>query len=483
MIPAREPQARQVQGLDVLIKRTQARSAELVARRAAGTVGLPQGHDVPTPVSVERAASLRPPLLAAAAILLVFFGGFGGWAALVPLSGAAVAPAVVAPEGYRKTVQHLEGGIVAEVRVRDGSEVEAGDVLVVLDDTRARAEYAAARAQLVARLASGARLAAEQAGAAEPAFPGELLALAREDPEAGRLVEAERASLLARRQALADQVAVLDRQIAQARSDLAAYEGGLASVDRQTELIDEEIATVEDLLAKGLDRKPRLLALQRARADLEGQRVATVGNAARTRELIGATRAERTALVSRRAEEVAMGLAEARAEINRLQAAARAARDQLERTAIRAPVAGEVVELKLRTLGGVVGAGEPILGIVPRDEPLVIEARVKPADIDVVHAGLLADVHLLAYRSRHMPRIRGEVRHVSGDRLVDERTGEPYYEARIVVDAATLHKEAPEVELAAGMPAEALIITGERTLLEYIVDPIRASFRRSLRES
>jgi HlyD family secretion protein len=208
-----------------------------------------------------------------------------------------------------------------------------------------------------------------------------------------------------------------------------------------------------------------------------------VGNAARTRELIGATRAERTALVSRRAEEVATGLAEARAEINRLQAAARAARDQLERTAIRAPVAGEVVELKLRTLGGVVGAGEPILGIVPRDEPLVIEARVKPADIDVVHAGLLADVHLLAYRSRHMPRIRGEVRHVSGDRLVDERTGEPYYEARIVVDAAILLMEAPEVELAAGMPAEALIITGERTLLEYIVDPIRASFRRSLRES
>jgi HlyD family secretion protein len=436
-----------------------------------------------TSSAVDRAASLRGPLLAAAAVFLVFFGGFGSWAALAPLSGAAVAPAIVAPEGYRKTVQHLEGGIVGGIRVRDGSLVEAGDVLVTLDDTRARAEHAATRAELAARLASGARLAAEQTGAPEPAFPEELLALAREDPDAEQLVQAERASLAARRRALADQLLVLDRRVAQAQSDLAAYEGGLASIDRQMELIDEEIATVEDLLAKGLDRKPRLLALQRARADLDGQRVAATGNAARTRELIGATRAERVALVSGRAEEVATGLAAARAEIGQLQAAARAARDQLERTVIRSPVAGEVVELQLRTLGGVIGPGEPILSIVPRDELLVIEARVAPADIDVVHAGLLADVHLLAYQSRNLMRIRGEVTHVSGDRLVDEATGEPYFIARIVVDSATLRETAPEVELTAGMPAEALIITGERTLLDYIVKPIRASFRRSLRES
>jgi HlyD family secretion protein len=432
--------------------------------------------------AVERASSFRAPLAAAAAILLVFFGVFGGWAVLAPLSGAAIAPAVVAPDGFRKTVQHLEGGIVAEIRVREGSTVEAGDVLVVLDDIRARSDYGTARARLAATLAHGAALAAEQEGAATPAFPDELLAQAEEDPAARALVEAERASLVARRQSLVDQLAVRDGKIAQARANLASYEGSLTSIDRQIELIEEEIATVEDLLRKGLDRKPRLLALQRARADLDGQRNAAVANAAGTRELIVATRAEREALISGRAEEVATGLAQARASSNELRAAVQAARDRLDRTVITAPVAGEVVDLKLRTVGGVIGPGEPVLDLVPRDQPLVIEARVSPKDIDVVHPGLMADVHLTAFHTRHLPRVRGEVLQVSGDRLTDEKTGEPYYMAKIVVDMAKVQEKTPEVHLTAGMPAEAMIITGERTMFEYLIEPIRNSFRRALRE-
>lgn len=422
-------------------------------------------------------------MLAAAGVLLVFFGGFGGWAVLVPLSGAAVAPAVVAPDGYRKTIQHLEGGIVAEVHVREGATVEAGDVLVVLDDTRVRAEYATARAKLAAYLARGARLAAEQAGAEEPVFPADLMEQAREEPPTEQLLRAERESLLAQRRALADQIAVRDGQIAQANSELTAYGGSLVSIDRQLELIDEEIATVQDLLIRGLDRKPRLLGLQRARAALDGERNAAIGNAARTRELIVATAAERAALISGRADEVATGLAETRAAANELQAAVSATRDILERSIIRAPVAGEVVDLRLRTVGGVLGAGEPILDLVPRDEPLVIEARVAPQDIDVVHPGLTADIYLLAFRTRNMARIQGVVRKVSGDRLVDAKTGEPYYTAQIVIDMAALREQAPDLHLTAGMPAEAMIITGERTMLEYLIDPIRSSFRRALRES
>ncbi|MEK0083585.1 HlyD family type I secretion periplasmic adaptor subunit [Benzoatithermus flavus] len=436
-----------------------------------------------SPGIAERAATLNGPLLAAAAIILVFFGGFGGWAAFAPLSGAAVAPAVVAPEGYRKTVQHLEGGIVREIRVRDGSSVEAGDVLVVLDDTQIRATYAAAQAKLAAAQARAARLFAERSETAEPEFPAELLELGRKDAETQRLIEAERETLHARRQALADQVAVLERRIAQAQTDLVAYEGNLTSTDRQISLIDEEIETVKDLLAKGLDRKPRLLALQRARADLEAQRTTALSSSARTRELINATRAELASTRSKHAEEVATGLVEAQGSANQLQAQVRAVRDQLERVVIRAPVAGTVVNLQLHTAGGVIRAGEPILEIVPRDEPLVIEARVSPSDIDVVHPGLTADVHLLAYRSRHLPRIQGEVRKVSADRLIDQKTGQPYYSAQIVVDTAVLHRKAPEVELTAGMPAEALIITGKRTLFEYLMEPVRLSFRRALRET
>jgi HlyD family secretion protein/epimerase transport system membrane fusion protein len=394
-----------------------------------------------------------------------------------------VAPAVVAPEGYRRTVQHLEGGIVSEIRVRDGSAVQAGEVLVVLDGAQSREAFAAARARLLATLAREARLAAERAGAAQPEFPPELLAVAAEDPAVEELLAAERGSLTTRRQALADRVAVLNSRIAQAQADLATQEGGLASIDRQLALIDEEIVTVDDLLRKGLDRKPRLLALQRGRADLEGQRVAMLGSAARTRELIVATRAELASLTSTYAEEVATGLAEARAQAGELRAEVRAARERLDRTVLRAPVAGTVVELQLRTIGGVLKPGDRVLDIVPKDEPLVIEARIAPSDIDVVHPGLAADVHLLAYRSRHLPRIRGEVRKVSADRLTDPKNGEPYYTAQIVVDKATLQAVAPQVELTAGMPAEALILTGERTMLDYLIEPIQLTFRRALRES
>ena len=433
--------------------------------------------------AVRRAGSVKGPLLLATVILVGFFGVFGGWAALVPLSGAAIAPAVVAPSGFRKTIQHLEGGIVSQIRVREGSTVEAGDVLVVLDDVRTRAEYNTARARLAASLAKAARLTAEQQGAETAELPAELLAQAEQDPAVRALIDAERDSLAARRQALTDQLAMRDGKVAQAKADLAAYEGSLASIDRQIELIGEEEATVVDLVQKGLDRKPRLLALQRARADLDGQRNTAVANGARTRELIAATMTEREALLSGRAEEVATGLADARAAANELQAAVQAARDRLQRTVITAPVAGEVVDLKLRTLGGVVTPGEAIMDLVPRDEPLVIEARVSPKDIDVVHAGLSADIHLTAFHTRHMPRITGEVRQVSADRLTDAKTGEPYYTAEILVDMAKVREKTPEVHLTAGMPAEAMIITGERTAFEYLIEPIKNSFRRSLRET
>ena len=436
-----------------------------------------------TATAVERAGSVKGPLLVTVAILLVFFGIFGGWAALVPLSGAAIAPAVVAPDGFRKTIQHLEGGIVSQLRVREGSTVEAGDVLVVLDDVRTRAEYNTARARLAASLAKAARLLAEQQGADTAVFPPELLAQAEEDAAVRALTDAERDSLAARRQSLVDQLAMRDGKVAQAKADLVAYEGSLASIDRQIELISEEEATVVDLVQKGLDRKPRLLALQRARADLDGQRNTAVANAARTRALIAATMTERQALISGRAEEVATGLADARASANELEEAVQAASDRLQRTVIKAPVAGEVVDLKLRTLGGVVTPGEPIMDLVPRDEPLVIEARVSPKDIDVVHAGLPADIHLTAYHTRHMPRITGEVRQVSADRLTDAKTGEPYYTAEILVDMAKVRLKTPEVHLTAGMPAEAMIITGQRTAFEYLIEPIRNSFRRSLRET
>lgn len=437
----------------------------------------------PLPESAEQAASCKGPALVAAVVALAFFGGLGSWVALVPLSGAAIAPAIVAPDGYRKTIQHLEGGIVAEIRVRDGDHVARGDVLVALDDTRARAAYTSAMAELASAQARAARLAAQQSGAAEPAFPADLVARADIDPAVAALLHAETAALASQRRALADQLVIRDRRIAQARSDVAAFEGGLASLDEQARLIAQQVETVDDLLLKGLERKPRLLELLRVRAALEGQRIELLGNLERTRELINATEAEQTALASSHLGEIALQLADVQVAVNRLAAVATTTRNQLDRTLIRAPAAGEIVDLRIHTPGGVVQPGEVLMSLVPRDEPLVIEARISPKDIDVVHPGLEADVHLLAYRTRHMPRVRGEVRQVSGDRLVDPKTGESYYTAQIVVDMAAVRAHTPDVHLTAGMPAEALILTGERTLLDYLTDPLRQSFRRALRES
>jgi HlyD family secretion protein len=214
--------------------------------------------------------SLRPPLLAGTAVALAFFAGFGGWAATAPLAGAAVAPALVAPEGSRKTMQHFEGGIVRRILIRDGSRVTAGQPLFRLDDTRARAEHAALLVEWRAAKAGEARLLAERAGRDEPEFPVELTKAAGEDSGLAGLLAGEAARLGTRRAALRDQQAVLAERIAQAEAEIEGLRAEITSADRQLGLIAEEVRVVQDLLAKGLERKPRLLALERARAQIEG---------------------------------------------------------------------------------------------------------------------------------------------------------------------------------------------------------------------
>jgi HlyD family secretion protein len=429
-------------------------------------------HHTPT-------TSLRRPLLAGTAVALAFFAGFGSWAATAPLAGAAVAPAIIVPDGSRKTIQHLEGGIVQRVLVRDGERVAAGQPLVELDPTRTEAEHAALLADWRALTAAETRLTAEQAGAAEVRFPEALLA-ARADPDTARLLQGEVERFTSRARSLADQEAVLRERIRQSEAQITGHKAEIRSAESQLVLVKEEIATVKGLLQKGLERKPRLLALERSRAQIEGLRGTAQSAVAGARQAIGEAQQQITALRSERAETVANELATARRDLAQVQQKLAAAADKLARITITAPVAGTVVDLKLKTPGGVVGAGDPLLDLVPQDDTLVLEARVAPMDIDEVHAGLQAQVHLLAYKSRNLPRIDGLVREVSADRLTDPDTGEPYYTARITVPAAALPKG---ITLAPGMPAEALIVTAQRTFLSYLTQPLRDALRRGLRES
>ena len=363
--------------------------------------------------------SLVAPLLAGSAVALCFFAGLGGWAATAPLAGAAMAPAVVVPDGSVKTVQHLEGGIVRRIMIQDGSRVVSGQALIELEDTTARSEHAALLAQSRASIAAEARLMAEQAGQDAVRFPAELAAAAGADPDLARLLKSETDRLTSRRAALADQQSVLMERITQGEAEIRGLDAQIASGHRQLELIAEEVSGVRTLLAKGLERKPRLLALERTQAQIDGGIASAEAGIARARQVIAETRQQIRSLESEHAELVARDLGETRkgrAPIDeRLQATA----DRLNRTMITAPVTGTVVNLQVTTAGGVVTAGEPLLDIVPSGAELLLDARVAPVDIDEVHVGLAAQVHLLAYKSRNMPRIEGTVREVSADRLED----------------------------------------------------------------
>ncbi len=424
----------------------------------------------------------RWPVILGAGLMLVWFGGFGGWAALAPLASAAIAPGVVSPDGNRRTVQHLEGGIIEAILVREGAVVEAGQPLVILDEIGARAVRDRLRVERWALLALQARLIAERDRADRVMFPESMLADA-EDPRVSEIMADQTGQFAQRRQAREGQRSILRQRIAQLVEEIHGLEAEIRSQATQFDLIGQEIASVEHLVGRGLERMPRLLALQRAQAEIEGTRASNQAAIARARQAIGEAELQILMIDSNHLSEVAEALGAARGELLGLEERLRASDDILRRTAILAPVAGTVVELRYHTAGGVIGPGQAILDIVPVDDDLLIDAEVSPTDIDVVRPGLPAQIHLTAYRQRTLPRIDGRVHDVSADRLTDEHTGRPYYRARIEVDRASLRAIAPDIDLLPGMPAEVLILSGERTTLAYLLDPLFNGLRRSLREN
>jgi HlyD family secretion protein len=455
-------------------------------RNAIGTVRSGAEAPLPTPVIAPRCAPLMPelrgPIRASVLVVGLFFGGLGWWAATAPLAGAAIAPGVVSPDGSRRTVQHLEGGIIREILVDDGSVVRPGDPLIVLEDVQARAGFDVLQTRFHTLAATQARLLAEQAGSGSVRFPDWLVRAATDDATALEAMVAQRALFATRAKALTDRKGILGSRIEQLREEIAGLEAQIRADGRQIELIDEEIAGVEQLYRKGLERKSRLLALQRARADIEGNRAERRARIARSEQAIGEAELQVIAQDTAMLEAINEEASQVHAELAEVEQRLAASQDVLERTLITAPTGGTVVELRFRTEGGVIRPGEPILEIVPRDEELLVDARLSPIDIDVVRVGLPARVVLPAFQQRHMPRIEGTVRRVSADALTDPQSGQRYFEVQVEVDPAQLAAFAPEIKLVAGMPAEIYIATGERTVLDYLLGPLYESLRRAFRE-
>ncbi len=438
------------------------------------------GVDQPAAASLKQV--LRSQMVIGGLVIFGFFGVLGGWAATAPLAGAAIAPGIVSPDIGRRTLQHLEGGIVREILVHDGSQVAAGERLLVLDEAQARATYQYHRGRMIALTAQQARLEARQAGSTEVEFPPWLLAEAEKAPQVARILEGQVNQFLTRTHTADSQRRILTQRIAQLREEILGLEAMVSSQDVQLGLIAEEIQGVQTLVNRGLERKPRLLSLQRQRADILGRRAENTASIARARQSIGESESRILAQDAEMLDRSAAELEQVRGELGGVLEQVAAAEDVMKRLDVVAPVSGTVVNMAVTTLGAVIAPGEPILDIVPAEEDLLIDARLAPNDVDVVRIGQRAEVHLTAYSQRNLPRINGELTYVSADSLIDETDGQRYFEARVRVDADQLAALGDEIRLMPGMPAEAMILTGERTALDYLLQPMLDTMRRGMRE-
>ncbi|WP_416900296.1 MAG: HlyD family type I secretion periplasmic adaptor subunit [Minwuia sp.] len=414
-------------------------------------------------------------------VIAAFFLGLGGWAVFVPLTSAAIAQGQVTVDGRRKTIQHLEGGIVRDIPVSEGDLVDKGDVLLVLDDIRAKSDVELLRGRLGVALAARSRLAAERDRSEGVAFPEELERLIGNETERLELIEGELTVFEERRNFLQSQTKINRQRIEQLKSEIAGLRDEVVALNRQLLLIGEEEQGLSGLVEKGLARKPQLLALQRQQADLNGELARNKAAIARAQQQIGETELTILDIRTRFLNEVVGRLQEVQAEIADLRDRMSAADDVIRRTEVRAPVRGIVVNKQVNTTGGVISPGQPLMDIVPVNGGLTVEARVSPADIDVVHQGLPAQVRIAAFKIAENPILEGSVRTVSADALQDERTGETFYVAQI--ELKDLSPLPPGAELQPGMPAEVMIVTGEQTPLQYLLEPIRISIRRAMRES
>jgi HlyD family secretion protein len=411
----------------------------------------------------------------------VFVIGSGVWAVQAPLESAAIAGAIIEAESSRKTIQHLEGGIIAGILVEDGDKVAAGQPLIRLDDTRARAAVQVLQAQLWEARALEARLMAERDLRESIEFPPALAEAARSDAALAEAMAGQVKIFDSRRRLQSSRIEVIQQREAQTREEIVALRSQAEAATRRTAIIREEMESVAPLVAKKLQTRQRLLRLEREQAEIEGRLGDTQAKIARAEQGIGESKARILQLKSDNLNEVAQGLRDTQAQVFQLIERIQAASEVLERTVVRAPEAGTITDLRVRTIGGVVVAGEPLMDLVPRDDRLIVLAQVKPEDIDLVRPGLEARVRLLAYKHRRVPPVDGVLTYVSADRQINKETERAYYIARVRLDEDSL-KKLPEVEIVPGMPAEVLIKTGEFTVAHYAMRPVLESFNRAFRE-
>jgi len=412
--------------------------------------------------------------------LVIGFGGFLLWATLAPLSEGVIASGSVVVDGKRKTIQHFEGGIVRSINVKEGDHVEEGFVLAELEQTQSQAQQELFLTRYYTSLAVLSRLDAERNERDTITFKDILLANT-EDKRVAELMDIQNNLFEARRAQISGQVSLLNSRVEQLGRQVMGLGVELDAKNEEIGFIKEELTRTEKLHDQGLIGLPKLLAQKKGLSQANGA-VGKIQSSIATAEMeIGKAKLEILQVQKDRQQEIVEKILETQEQSFEVQEQLASVNDVLDRTLIRAPQAGKVMALQITTIGGVVPAGQPLMEIIPDDRRLVVEARVRNLDIDNVLVGMPARTKFVALKSRSTPDLNGIVEDVSADVIIDEKTGESFYMAKITIPAEELSRITDDV-IVPGMPVEVLIEAGARTALEYLTDPILDVVRRSMTE-
>jgi HlyD family secretion protein len=425
-------------------------------------------------------ASIRLHLIVGLAIVVILAGGLGGWASTAEISGALIAPGSIVVESNVKKVQHPTGGVVGEVLARDGDLVKSGQVVVRLDDTVTKASLAIVVKTLDGLLARAARLQAEQQGLDKIAFPKALLDRL-DDPEVKNIVASETKLFEVRTYGRTGQKAQLRERITQLNEEISGLTAQEKAKDQEIALVEKELAGVRTLYEQHLVQLSRLTTLERDAARLNGERAQYIASRAQAKGKITETELQIIQVDKDMVSDVSKDLRESNDKIGEFVERKVTAEDQLRRVEIRAPQDGMVLQSTVHTVGGVISAGDAVMLIVPQSDDLQVEAKVNPQDIDKLQIGQKTLLRLSAFNQRTTPELNGVVSRVSPDVTTDQRTGQSYYTIRVSMPAQEIARLG-DAKLIPGMPVEAFVQTGDRTMLSYLIKPLSDQLMRAFRE-
>jgi protease secretion system membrane fusion protein len=412
-------------------------------------------------------------------LLFIGFGGFLAWALLAPLDAGVSATGTVVVSGYRKAVQPLVAGKIVAILAKDGDEVSTGQVLVRLDDTQSRSQLDVTKGQWLTSLATQARLVAERSGQSRPDFAA--LQADKADPRAVAAMTLQGQLFATRRQALASEMAAMTENMRGLALQMSGTEDALKAKQEQLRLMREQLKGQSALAEEGFLPRNRVLEQERAVASMVGSMAEDTGNIGRARQSIAEVKARMSTREQEVRRDVEALLSDTQREVSSLQSRLEALQFDVVNTEIKSPANGLVMGLAVNTVGGVVGAGSPMMEVVPKHELLKIEAQIPPHLIDKVKPGLMVDILFSAFNQVNTPRIAGKVAWVSADVMLEPKQNQPYFKAFVEVTAEGV-SQLKQNEIRAGMPVEIFVRTGERTAMNYLMKPLLDRLNRAMSE-